>query len=109
MGLSIAQFIVLGVAAFALSGILTGPVRLLAIRIGAMDAPTLDRKTQKEPVPYLGGVSIALTVSIVTFGAVLASDSTSNTFPLASYVLIPALFMALMGFCLLYTSDAADE
>ena len=97
MGLSIAQFIVLGVAAFALSGILTGPVRLLAIRIGAMDAPTLDRKTQKEPVPYLGGVSIALTVSIVTFGAVLASDSTSNTFPLASYVLIPALFMALMG------------
>ncbi len=97
MGLSIAQFIVLGVAAFALSGFLTGPVRLLAIRIGAMDAPTLDRKTQKEPVPYLGGVSIALTVSIVTFGAVLGSDSTSSTLPLASYVLVPALFMALLG------------
>jgi UDP-GlcNAc:undecaprenyl-phosphate GlcNAc-1-phosphate transferase len=45
----------------------------------------------------LGGVSIALTVSIITYAAVIASDSTTTTFPLASYVLIPALFMALMG------------
>jgi UDP-GlcNAc:undecaprenyl-phosphate GlcNAc-1-phosphate transferase len=62
-----------------------------------MDAPNLERKTQTAPVPYLGGVSIALTVSIITYAAVIASDSTTTTFPLASYVLIPALFMALMG------------
>jgi UDP-GlcNAc:undecaprenyl-phosphate/decaprenyl-phosphate GlcNAc-1-phosphate transferase len=97
MSLSLAQFIILGVAAFAMSGLMTAPVRILAIRIGAMDAPNLERKTQTAPVPYLGGVSIALTVSIITYAAVIASDSTTTTFPLASYVLIPALFMALMG------------
>jgi UDP-GlcNAc:undecaprenyl-phosphate GlcNAc-1-phosphate transferase len=62
-----------------------------------MDAPNLDRKTQKEPVPYLGGVSIALTVSAITYAAVIASDSTTTTFPLATYVMAPALLMALMG------------
>jgi UDP-GlcNAc:undecaprenyl-phosphate GlcNAc-1-phosphate transferase len=80
-----------------MSGLMTAPVRILAIRIGAMDAPNLERKTQTAPVPYLGGVSIALTVSIITYTAVIASNSTTTTFPLASYVLIPALFMALMG------------
>jgi len=97
MSLSLAQFIILGVAAFAMSGLMTAPVRILAIRIGAMDSPTLERKIQGEAVPYLGGVSIALTVSIITYAAVIASDSTSSTFPLASYVLVPALTMALMG------------
>ena len=97
MSPSLAQLIILGIAAFALSGWLTGPIRYLAIRIGAMDSPTLDRKTQKEPVPYLGGVSIAFTVSVITYAAVFSSDSTTTTFPLASYVLGPALFMALMG------------
>jgi len=97
MSLSLGQFIILGVAAFAMSGLMTAPVRILAIRIGAMDAPNLERKTQTAPVPYLGGVSIALTVSIITYAAVIASNSTTTTFPLASYVLIPALFMALMG------------
>jgi UDP-GlcNAc:undecaprenyl-phosphate GlcNAc-1-phosphate transferase len=88
---------ILGIFSFAMSGLLTWPVRMIAIRVGAMDAPTLERKTQKEPVPYLGGVSIALTVCMITYGAVIASDSTSSTFSLASYVLIPALLMALMG------------
>ena len=97
MSLSLGQFVILGVAAFAMSGLMTAPIRILAIRIGAMDAPNLERKTQTVPVPYLGGVSIALTVSIITYAAVIESDSTTTTFPLASYVLIPALFMALMG------------
>jgi UDP-GlcNAc:undecaprenyl-phosphate GlcNAc-1-phosphate transferase len=91
------QLVLLGFVAFAMSGLMTAPVRILAIRIGAMDAPNLERKTQTAPVPYLGGVSIALTVSIITYAAVIASDSTTITFPLASYVLIPALFMTLMG------------
>lgn len=97
MTLSAGQLIILGVASLLMSGLLTWPVRKLAIRIGAMDAPNLERKVQKEPVPYLGGVSIALTISTITYGAVIASDSTSSTFPLASYVLVPAFFMAAMG------------
>jgi UDP-GlcNAc:undecaprenyl-phosphate GlcNAc-1-phosphate transferase len=97
MSFSLAQLVILGLAALVMSGFLTWPVRKIAIRIGAMDAPNLDRKTQKEPVPYLGGVSIALTVSAITYAAVIASDSISTTFPLATYVMAPALLMALMG------------
>ena len=83
--------------AFALTGLLTWPMRLLAIRIGAMDKPNLERKTQKAPVPYLGGLSIALAVTTLAYAGVVASDFTTTNFPLASYVLIPALVMGAMG------------
>jgi len=97
MSFSAGQFALLGLMAFALTGLLTWPVRLLAIRIGAMDKPNLERKTQKEPVPYLGGASIAIAVTALAYAGVLASDFTTTNFPLASYVLIPALAMGAMG------------
>jgi len=97
MSFSAGQFALLGLMAFALTGLLTWPVRLLAIRIGAMDKPNLERKTQKEPVPYLGGASIAIAVTALAYAGVIASDFTTTNFPLASYVLIPALAMGLMG------------
>ena len=97
MSFSAGQFALLGLMAFALTGLLTWPIRLLAIRIGAMDKPNLERKTQKEPVPYLGGASIAIAVSALAYAGVVASDFTTTNFPLASYVLIPALAMGVMG------------
>lgn len=97
MSFSAGQFALLGLAAFALTGFLTWPVRALAIRIGAMDHPNLERKTHKEPVPYLGGVSIALAVTALSYAGVIASDFTTTNFPLASYVLVPALVMGIMG------------
>lgn len=97
MSFSAGQFALLGLIAFALTGLLTWPVRLLAILIGAMDKPNLERKTQKEPVPYLGGASIAIAVTLLAYAGVVASDFTTTNFPLASYVLIPALVMGAMG------------
>ena len=97
MSFSAGQFALLGLMAFALTGLLTWPVRLLAIRIGAMDKPNLERKTQKAPVPYLGGASIAIAVTALAYAGVVASDFTTTNFPLASYVLIPALVMGTMG------------
>jgi UDP-GlcNAc:undecaprenyl-phosphate GlcNAc-1-phosphate transferase len=103
MSISATQFAILGVAAFALTGLLTWPVRALAIRLGAMDAPNLARKTQVEPVPYLGGVAIALGISIVTFAAVFvggsdfASDNSDQLKDLALTVLLPALVLGAMG------------
>ena len=97
MSFSAGQFALLGLMAFALTGLLTWPVRLLAIRIGAMDKPNLERKTQKAPVPYLGGASIAIAVTALAYAGVVASDFTTTNFPLASYVLIPALVMGAMG------------
>ena len=103
MSITAAQFAILGISAFALTGLLTWPVRALAIRLGAMDAPNLARKTQTEPVPYLGGVAIALGISIVTFAAVFvggndfASDNSDQLKDLALTVLLPALVLGAMG------------
>ena len=103
MSITAAQYAILGVAAFALTGLLTWPVRALAIRLGAMDAPNLARKTQAEPVPYLGGVAIALGISIITLGAVFvgaenfAGENNDQLKDLALTVLLPALVLGAMG------------
>ena len=96
------QFLILGAAAFALTGLLTWPVRSLAIRLGAMDAPNLSRKTQTEPVPYLGGVAIALGITIITFAAVFvggnkSGENSDQLKDLALTVLLPALVLGVMG------------
>ena len=97
MSISAIEYLILGVAAFVLSGFLTWPVRKLAIWVGAMDKPTMERKTQKEPVPYLGGVSIAATICLITYASVIYSDHTKTTFPLITYLLLPAVFLGAMG------------
>jgi UDP-GlcNAc:undecaprenyl-phosphate GlcNAc-1-phosphate transferase len=103
MSITAAQFAILGIAAFALTGLLTWPVRALAIRLGAMDAPNMARKTQAEPVPYLGGVAIALGISLITLGAVFvgadnfAGENNNQLKDLALTVLLPALVLGAMG------------
>ena len=103
MSITAAQFAILGIAAFALTGLLTWPVRALAIRLGAMDAPNMARKTQSEPVPHLGGVAIALGISIITLGAVFvgadnfAGENNDQLKDLALTALLPALVLGAMG------------
>ena len=103
MNITQGQFALLGLSAFALTGLLTWPVRALAIRLGAMDAPNLSRKTQAEPVPYLGGVAIALGISIIAFAAVFvgaenfAGEDNDQLKDLALTVLLPALVLGAMG------------
>jgi UDP-GlcNAc:undecaprenyl-phosphate GlcNAc-1-phosphate transferase len=103
MSISSIQFVILGSAAFALTGFLTWPVRALAIRLGAMDKPNLARKSQIEPVPYLGGVAIALSISLITLGAVFvgadnfAGENNDQLKDLALTVLLPALVLGGMG------------
>jgi len=102
MSISTTQFVILGVAAFALTGLLTWPIRALAIRLGALDAPNLDRKTQADPVPYLGGVAIALGITIITFAAVFVGGNKSGEDinqlkDLALTVFLPALALGVMG------------
>ena len=97
MSITAAQFGILGISAFALTGLLTWPVRALAIRLGAMDAPNLARKTQTEPVPYLGGVAIALGVSVVTFGALFFTDENTLIIERGLTAIIPALLLGVIG------------
>jgi UDP-GlcNAc:undecaprenyl-phosphate GlcNAc-1-phosphate transferase len=87
----------LGLIAIVLSGLITIPIRKLAISMNIMDKPNLSRKTQSEPVPYLGGLAIATSVVVLTFAAVIHSDNTQTTFPLAATLLFPAIVLGLMG------------
>jgi UDP-GlcNAc:undecaprenyl-phosphate GlcNAc-1-phosphate transferase len=103
MNLDIFSLFVLGITSFLFTGALTWPVRALAIRLGAMDAPNMARKTQTEPVPYLGGVAIALGISLITLGAVFvgadnfAGENNDQLKDLALTVLLPALVLGAMG------------
>ena len=97
MSITSIQFVILGISAFILAGLLTWPIRAVAIKLSVMDLPNMERKTQKEPVPYLGGVAIALSIIIVTYGAIYYSDNTKTNFPLITYALLPAVVLGLMG------------
>ena len=97
MTISNLQFSLLALFAFFTTGILTWPLRKLAIRIGAMDAPNIDRKDQKAPVPYLGGVAIALGISIVTITSSFVSKREGFLFDLLVSVLVPAIVLGFLG------------
>ena len=102
MSITVTQFAILGIAAFVVTGLLTWPIRALAIRFDAMDAPNLARKTQTEPVPYLGGVAIALGVTVITLAAVYvggnkSGNNSAQLKDLALTVLLPALVLGAIG------------
>jgi UDP-GlcNAc:undecaprenyl-phosphate/decaprenyl-phosphate GlcNAc-1-phosphate transferase len=97
MAYSFSQYLLLGISAILISGALTPAARKFARYVGALDKPDLDRKIHKEPVPYLGGVSIAITITVLTYGTVLIKNGTWLEFRLASYVLVPALLLAAVG------------
>ena len=58
MNYSITQYLLLGLLTLIFVGVITAPLRKLALKVGAVDAPNLPRKIQTEPVPYLGGAGI---------------------------------------------------
>ena len=97
MNYSVAQFALLGFLTFVLVGVITPQIRKVAIHFNAVDAPNLDRKVQKEPVPYLGGVAIAIGVIAASYGSMLAVDFSWQTIRLASTVLVPAIAISAMG------------
>jgi UDP-GlcNAc:undecaprenyl-phosphate GlcNAc-1-phosphate transferase len=63
------KYIVLFLISFCASLALTPFVRLLALRLGAMDRPG-ERKIHTQPVPRLGGVSVVLAASLTAVLAV---------------------------------------
>lgn len=97
MHYSLIQYLLLGVVTFVFVGALTPVMRKLAIRIGAFDSPNIPRKIHAEPVPYLGGIAIAIGVLFATYGSLLAANFSMTTFGLASSVLLPAVAISVMG------------
>ncbi len=78
-------------------GAITPGVRKFAIRINAIDAPIAAHKTHKIAVPYLGGLAILIGVLLASYGSLLFNGAETENYLLASYVLIPAVFISAMG------------
>ena len=95
--LSLEQYLLLGLISLIAVGLLTPIMKLVASRYGVVDSPSESHKTHKNPVPYLGGVGIAIGVVGVTYLASLVSDFSRETFFLASTVLLPAIIMGIVG------------
>jgi UDP-GlcNAc:undecaprenyl-phosphate GlcNAc-1-phosphate transferase len=95
--LTLGDYLLLGALSLITVSLLTPIMRYIAKRYGVVDSPSESHKTHKNPVPYLGGVAIALGVIIVTYIASLASDFSRETLLLASSVLIPAIIMGIVG------------
>jgi UDP-GlcNAc:undecaprenyl-phosphate GlcNAc-1-phosphate transferase len=95
--LSVTDYLILGSLSLFLVGGLTPVMQLVAKRFGVIDRPSENHKTHHKPVPYLGGVAIAVGVVTVTYLASLASNFNRSTFLLASSVLVPAIVMGIVG------------
>ena len=95
--LSVTDYLILGILSLFLVGSLTPVMQLVAKRFGVIDRPSESHKTHRNPVPYLGGVAIAVGVVTVTYLASLTSNFNRSTFLLASSVLVPAIVMGVVG------------
>ena len=91
------QYFTLFTAAFGIVGFLTPQMRKIAIKRKIYDAPTSSHKTHIEPVPYLGGVAIAVGTTTIIFLALLLSNADSSQFRLSLSLLVPALALAMIG------------
>lgn len=96
MELSWGQALVLFLFSLFLVGSTTPLVGKLAIRLNVVDHPSESHKTHVSPVPYLGGLSIVIGVVVTTLIA-MALSGNLGLLGLASAVLLPAIFMGIIG------------
>jgi UDP-GlcNAc:undecaprenyl-phosphate/decaprenyl-phosphate GlcNAc-1-phosphate transferase len=95
--ISLFDFFVLIFSTMATVGMLTHVVRNIARHHGIVDVPSENHKTHSEPVPYLGGIAIAIGVLLITITLLTMHDLSSEKLFLAVSVLIPSAIMATVG------------
>jgi len=97
MKVTLLEFMLLGVFAFVVTSLLTPVMGRFALKHGVVDIPNYAHKTHSKPVPYLGGISIALGITIVILVSSLMSQSRGRVLALALSMLIPALILGAVG------------
>lgn len=85
------------IVAFALSIVLTGIMRKIAIKLEITDKPNLVRKTQKEPVPYLGGLAIMTSFLITVFLGIQVLSTSQEVVNDVIFLVLPATFLGFVG------------
>ena len=97
MGITNKEYFLIFATTYFFVGALTPLIRRFAISTDVLDRPNSSHKSHNQPVPYLGGLAIIIGVVTISYATSLFSNFTSNTFWLATSVLIPALLLGLVG------------
>jgi UDP-GlcNAc:undecaprenyl-phosphate GlcNAc-1-phosphate transferase len=97
MELNSIQFLTLFMLAVLSTGIITPVMRRVAKRFGIVDQPNQAHKTHREPIPYLGGVAIMITVSIIVLGGSLFLKMDGNTSKIVLAIMVPSVLIGLVG------------
>jgi UDP-GlcNAc:undecaprenyl-phosphate GlcNAc-1-phosphate transferase len=73
------------------------PIKRIALKLNILDHPNIPRKSQSTPVPYLGGVAIAVVIWLLVSSLIFINlfDSTQIEFSL--YALVSASVIGLIG------------
>ena len=82
---------------FAATAVATPMLRRFALRRAIVDAPDGGRKTQDVAIPYLGGVGIVASTSLVLIVAAAVSANPATNLALLLGVLGPALVLSVVG------------
>ena len=83
--------------AFATSLVLSGVMRKIAISLRIFDRPDGGRKSQREPVPYLGGVAIMTSFLVTVVIGVFVVSPSKEVRSDVLYLILPAAALGLIG------------
>jgi UDP-GlcNAc:undecaprenyl-phosphate GlcNAc-1-phosphate transferase len=85
------------VVSFSIAALTTPLIRKLALTFGITDRPNESHKTHAAPIPYLGGISIVLAVSLTILIPILVNQLSPSQARIVLSVLIPGLLISVVG------------
>jgi UDP-GlcNAc:undecaprenyl-phosphate GlcNAc-1-phosphate transferase len=97
MELSVIQYGQILVLSTVLSGTLTPIMRRIAFKFSVVDSPNQSHKTHKEPIPYLGGMAIMISVIFLAVSGVLFFDLNRSAIGLLLSILLPSTLIGVVG------------
>ena len=91
------QYLLVFISALLICGALTPLMKKLAIKFSIVDKPSQSHKTHIDPVPYLGGLAIMVTIWLVTLCGSLFIQIDRSSFEILLSIILPATLIGLIG------------
>jgi UDP-GlcNAc:undecaprenyl-phosphate GlcNAc-1-phosphate transferase len=91
------QYLFVFISALLICGALTPLMKKLAIKFSIVDKPSQSHKTHIDPVPYLGGLAIMVTIWLVTLFGSLSIQIDRSSFEILLSIILPATLIGLIG------------
>jgi UDP-GlcNAc:undecaprenyl-phosphate GlcNAc-1-phosphate transferase len=91
------QYLLVFISALLICGALTPLMKKLAIKFSIVDKPSQSHKTHIDPVPYLGGLAIMVTIWLVTLFGSLFIQIDRSSFEILLSIILPATLIGLIG------------